>query len=275
MPRSAVVVCAVSFVCAATLVGCARPAKAADTSASLTKRVSKGKCAETSGLPASAEASWTDFCNDLRSYLPSKFKTPSFATESRQTGEIGWEYTSTAVFTNKAGDAQTLTFQYDSQGFLGNRPKLTGVSSSIIAELVGQSVNLLGGWAEAVPSPEEAKLVEDVARLLSEQQCEQLQAKALQPLNGTGDTSFADACTRLNALFKQSSSQERTGYRTNQYSMSTSATPVTSVTSGAPQSTNKVSTAYFPEFKVQVIHVNGTWYLNGVSFEKELFQYKL
>jgi hypothetical protein len=270
MPRFTVVVCAVSIACAATLVGCARPGKADDTSAVLTKRVSKGKCTDTSGLPASAQTNWTAFCKDLGSYLPLKFETPTFVTESNQTGEIGWEYTSTAVFTNKVGDAQTLTFRYDGEGFLANKPRLTSASSSINAELFGQPMDLVGGWADAVPGPEEAKLVEDVARLLSERQCEQLEAKTLQPLSGSNGASFADTCTVLNGLFKTSYSREMTTYRTNQYSNLRAP-----VTAGAPQSTNQVSTAFFPEFNVQVIQVRGKWHLNGVSFGKRLFWYIL
>jgi hypothetical protein len=270
MLRSAVVVCTVSLACTATLVGCARPARAGDTSARLTQRVSKGKCTDTSGLPASAEANWTAFCDDLGSYLSSDFRTPSFATASRQTGEIGWEYTSTAVFTNKAGSPQTITFQFDSKGYLANKPKLTGASSSITATLVRKSLNVVGGWADAVPGPDEAKLVDDVARMLSERHCEQLQALASQPLTGPDDTSFADTCTTLNTLFEKSYSREMTSYQTNQYSNSD-----TPSTSGTPQSTNEVSRANFPEFNVQLIQVDGKWYLNGVSFEKELFQYNL
>jgi hypothetical protein len=271
MLRSAVVVCTVSFACVGTIVGCgAKPAKADNSSVRLTQRVSQGKCSDTSGLPASAEANWTAFCDDLASYLPPEFQTPSFATSSNQTGEIGWEYTSTAVFTNKAGNPQSLTFRFDGQGYFANKPKLTGASSSITATLVGQSLNLVGGWADAVPGPDEVKLVEDVTRLLGERQCDQLQAKALEPLTGPSGISFADTCTTLNTLFAKSYSLERKGYRTNQYS--DSGTPITS---GAPQSTNKASTAYFPEFKVQLIQVNGKWYLNGVIFEEKLFEYSL
>jgi hypothetical protein len=263
-------VCTLSFACAATLAGCARPARAENTSVRLAQRVSKGKCTDTSGLPASAEANWTAFCDDLGGYLPSEFKTPFFVTESRQTGEIGWRYTSSAVFTNKEGSPQTITFEYAGDGYLANKPSLIGASSSINAELVGQSVDVIGGWTDAVPGPEEAGLVEDVTRLLSERQCAQLEARSLQPLKGSVDTSFADACTTLDSVFKKSYSLEMTGYETNKYYNSD-----TPITSDAPQSTNQVSTASFPEFNVQLIQVKGKWYLNRVFFEKKLFRYTL
>ncbi len=269
MPRSTVRTCAVIFVCATTFAGCARPAKADKTSASLTKRVSKGKCNDTSGLPASATKNWTTFCKDLGSYLPAKLQTPTFTTGSRQTGEVGWQYTSVASFTNNAGNNQSVTFEYDGEGYLANKPKLTGVNSSLTARLVDKAI-LTGGWTDAVPSAEEAKLIEEVIRLLSTQRCKQVQTKALRPLNASEATSFADACAMFDALFRQRYSLKLTGYRTKQYVGS--GTPTTSI---VPQSTTQVSTAYFQDLSVQLILENGRWYLNGVTFERKLFTYKL
>jgi hypothetical protein len=250
---------------ATALSSCARPAKADRTSEKLVKRVKKGKCKQTSGLPVASVTNWTKFCDDLGSYLPKKLSIPSFNTISEQTGEVGWLYTSSAEFTNKGGGRQTLTFEYDGAGYLANKPQLTRATSSMILDVVGKPITVNGLWSAATPGSEETLLVQSVLQSLSKQQCDELQQTALEPMNGTTKWTFTDACAILNKLFADREFSTKPTYQLNEYSLSTGA---------APPGSDQVLNAILPDLTVQLILDNGKWYLNGIRVNRQLFTYQ-
>jgi hypothetical protein len=256
---------------AAALSSCARPAKADKTSEKLVKRVQKGNCTQTSGLPAASVTNWTKFCNDLGSYLPEKFSVPSFTSTSKQTGEVGWIYNSSAEFTNKGGGRQKLTFEYDGAGYLANKPQLTKATSSMILDVVGKPITINGLWSATTPGREELLLVQSVLQSLSKQQCDELQQTALVPLNGGSKSSFSDACKILNKLFAGREFSTKPTYQLNEYSLSSAAA---APSLAANPSSDQVLNVILPDLTVQLILDNGKWYLNGIRVNRQLFTYK-
>jgi hypothetical protein len=264
--------------CCTAISACARPAKAENTSAKLIERVRKNECSNTSGLPASSKTNWTAFCNDLARYLPTDFATPSFVTTSSQSGEIGWRYNSSAVFTNRSGMPQKVTFSYTGEGYLANKPKLTGVDSSIGGELIGQRVYMTGSEKSISPGAEEVALVAEIRQLLVDQQCETLPTKAFDGLSDADSSSgsnIEELCTRANAHFAGSNLLIDPVFRINQYSYTPPQAGSTTVAPAPDEQLDQVLEASLRDATIQLIRVNGGWYLNGLRFRRTLFSYEL
>jgi hypothetical protein len=243
---------------------CARPVKADKTSVKLFQRVRQGTCNDTSGIRASGRANWTRFCEDMRAYLPADLPDLTFTTTSQQEGEIGWRYRSEAAFTNKTGSTQKVTFEYEGEGTLANKPQLTRVGSTITEELTGRTL-IVDGWAEGKPGAEETELVTQVDTLLREGQCERVQEKALDPFNVATESSFEKTCANLNALLKGSSVTKAPLWRVDQDSVS--ATPPATKKN---VDVDSVMAASFPDYSVSLMLLKGKWYLSAVNLERVL-----
>jgi hypothetical protein len=275
---------------------CSRSDDAKTISEKLVDKVNAGECSNATGLPASASANWSAFCQDISKYLPAGAKLPALQTQESDSGEIGKSNSSSVSFTNVFGATQTLFVSYEGTGMLANKPVLQSVMSLVAVNLHGEQVNRYGLGVSGSPAPEVTKLADDVRRLLSEQKCGQLAKKAKQPLKSTNST-FEKACASLNASLKVKNVDPNVPatFDTVQYSvhdlygpdvpaagvdgiLRTANEDVQTYASRVREqtkNTHKLVTVSSPELSIELILSDGTWYLNRVGFSRVLFQYKL
>jgi hypothetical protein len=176
------------------LSSCSKAGDASSTADKMIALINAGKCTDTKGVPAAAVATWTSFCQELRSYMPAGTQLGNVTTTTRDSGEIGKTYESKVVFRNNFGVDQTVFFDYDGVGNLANKPVLQGASSQINIAFRAKNVFTYSSAVTSAPAAEQ--LLDEVYRLLESQRCEELKPLVLAPLEPDDDRQFSEACAQ-------------------------------------------------------------------------------
>ena len=109
------------------LSGCgAREDDAGELSATVFAGIDAGACDD--GPSWLSAADWTTVCGTVRASMPPGARLEVGPTIARQSGEIGFRYSSVATFTDVAGTVRTLTLDYAGAGWSGARPELSCVT---------------------------------------------------------------------------------------------------------------------------------------------------